>query len=88
MKKLVFISLSLVLLLTSCENFLKASQVRADIEASIAYANAPSYTITIDGKNGVVKAPVGGQAIKKVTDTLLLFLVKLNELHFINFLLF
>ena len=83
MKKLVFISLSLVLLLTSCENFLKASQVRADIEASIAYANAPSYTITIDGKNGVVKAPVGGQAIKKVTDTFALTFDAFTDYEFI-----
>ena len=52
------------------ENFLKGAQVKSEIEAAIAYANAPSYTITVDSgdNSGVVKNPAGGETAKKVTD--------------------
>ena len=55
---------------SSCENFLKGAQVKSEIEAAIAYANAPSYTITVDSgdNSGVVKNPAGGETAKKVTD--------------------
>ena len=54
----------------SCENFLKGAQVKSEIEAAIAYANAPTYTITVESgdNSGVVKSPAGGEAAKKVTD--------------------
>ena len=77
--------LLLVLCLASCNNFLKADQVKNDIEAAIAYANAPSYTITVDypGVSGVIKAPVGAQAVKKVTDTFALTFDAFADYEFI-----
>ena len=70
MKKNVILLLCFAFVFTSCENFFKGENVRQQLEDRIAYANAPSYKITIDypGAWGTIKAPVGGQTEKKVTD--------------------
>ena len=59
-----------LIVFSSCDNFLKGEEVKSEIEAAIAYANAPSYTITVESgdNSGVVKNPAGGEAAKKVTD--------------------
>ncbi len=36
---------------TSCENFLKGGEIRKQIEADIAYANAPDITVTVSPQN-------------------------------------
>lgn len=36
---------------TSCENFLKGAEIRKQIEADIAYANAPDITVTVSPQN-------------------------------------
>lgn len=68
---LVFLCILTVGLLISCENFLKGAQVKSEIEAAIAYANAPSYTIMVDypGNIGTVKSPAGGVVLRKVSDS-------------------
>ena len=59
-----------LIVFSSCDNFLKGEEVKSEIEAAIAYANAPSYTISVESgdNSGVVKSPAGGEAAKKVTD--------------------
>ena len=56
--------------LTSCDSFLNSEKIKNEIEASIAYANADSYTIRVEyaQSSGVVKLPAGGITNKKVTD--------------------
>lgn len=70
---------------TSCENFLKGQKIREEIEDSIAYANAPEYTITIDYPEscGAVKAPAGGEAKKKVTDTFTISFDTFSDYEFV-----
>ena len=60
-----------ILMLTSCQNFLNGDEVRELVESAIKYANADTYTITVDyeGRNGIVKYPAGGETAKKETDT-------------------
>ena len=43
-KTFIFTTILAALVLTSCENFLKAKDVQSQIEESIAYANADQYT--------------------------------------------
>lgn len=61
---------TVVLVCSSCENFLKGTETKKQLEERIAYANAPSYTIhvTSDKNRGVIKNPAGGEAQKKITD--------------------
>lgn len=56
--------------LTSCDSFLNSEKIKNEIEASIAYANADSYTIRLEyaQSSGAVKLPAGGITNKKVTD--------------------
>ena len=56
--------------LTSCDSFLNSEKIKNEIEASIAYANADSYTIRVEyaQSTGSVKQPAGGITSKKVTD--------------------
>ena len=55
---------------SSCQNFLKGSDAKQELQRAIEYANAPTYTIKINyqNKTGVVKSPAGAQADKKVSD--------------------
>ena len=64
-------SLCIVLLLASCEGFVNAKAVSKQIDDSIDYANAPFYSIYIkdESNRGQIKAPVGGEAYKRVSDT-------------------
>lgn len=57
-------------LLTSCDSFMQAGEVKKQLEEMIAYANAPSYKITIEYNpdEGAVRAPALGETHKKVTD--------------------
>ena len=70
-KASVVIALSILSLsLTSCKGFLNSAETAKQIEDAVAYANAPSYTISIDypsGK-GVIRSPAGGEVQKKCTD--------------------
>ena len=60
----------LLIALTSCSNFLKAGQIKEELEKIIDYNNAKSYTIlvTADKDSGQIKKPVTGDVSKKVTD--------------------
>ena len=62
--------LGLVFLFASCDNFMKATQTKQELERDINYANSDSYTIKIDYPEGtgVLKYPAGGITEKKVTD--------------------
>lgn len=56
---------------SSCENFIKASDISREIDNYINYNNASSYVIKVNTpKNGIgiIKAPAGGETIKKVSD--------------------
>ncbi len=57
-------------LFTSCENFFSGSELRAEIENQVAYANASAYTIRVDypENSGIIKSPAGGEVSKKVSD--------------------
>lgn len=56
--------------LISCDSFMQAGEVKKQLEEMIAYANAPSYKITIEYNpdEGAVRAPALGETHKKVTD--------------------
>ncbi len=56
---------------TSCDNFLKAEELKNQIEAQIAYANAATYTITVnyDSAEGQLRKPAWGEVSVKETDT-------------------
>ena len=72
---IVFTLSILSLSLTSCKDFLNSAETVKQIEDAVAYANAPSYTISIDypsGK-GVIRSPAGGEVQKKCTDKFTLF---------------
>ena len=72
MKRLtLFLGICLLVILTSCKDFLNGADVKALIEESIAYANAPSYKITIDFPEscGVIRSTDGNKFNKKVTDS-------------------
>jgi hypothetical protein len=58
------------IVLTSCENFLKGAETKQQLERALAYANASTYTITVDYPEGtgVLKSPPGAVAEKKETD--------------------
>ena len=58
-------------LFTSCENFLKAEELKNQIEAQIAYANAPTYTVTVNynSDDGQLRKPAWGEISVKETDT-------------------
>ena len=60
----------LTFLFTSCENFMKATATKQELEQALNYANSDSYTIKIDYPvgTGVLKYPAGGIVEKKVTD--------------------
>ncbi len=83
---ILLLSLTLGLSLISCNNFLKAEEVKNDIEQHIAYANAPSYKILIDyeGKTGAVKAPAGAETNKKVSDSFNVIFEPSADYEFIN----
>lgn len=57
--------------MTSCDDFLKAKETRAEIEKAIDYANAPVYSIKVeaDKDSGIITKPAAGEARVKVTDT-------------------
>ncbi len=58
-------------MLTSCQNFLNGKEIKEEIENQIAYANAPSYKITVEAPKGTgaTRLPAGGEVEKKVTDS-------------------
>ena len=59
-----------ILFLSSCENLFNGAELKSKIENSVAYANSPSYTISVEQpKNrGIIKSPAGGTISKKVGD--------------------
>ena len=61
----------IVLLFSSCENFLKAQGTAEVIEQAIEYANASKYSIKVESEkgSGIVTKPAAGEALVKVTDT-------------------
>ena len=72
-KGLGFFALTMFLtgvFLTSCDSFMQAGKVKDQLEEMIAYANAPSYKITIEYNpdEGVIRAPALGETHQKVTD--------------------
>lgn len=56
---------------TGCENFVKGSEIKKELDERIAYANAESFTIVVqaDKGSGDILRPLGGEVSKKVTDT-------------------
>ena len=58
------------LIFTSCKDFMNAGETQKQIEAAIAYANAPSYTIKVENSknHGNIVKPAAGETSKKVTD--------------------
>ena len=86
MRRLSFIlGISLLVILSSCENFLNGANVKDEIEASIAYANAPSYTISIDYPEscGILRSPAASTVNKKVTDSFTIWFDPLPGYEFI-----
>ncbi len=74
-----------VVTLASCQNFLKGTDTKNELEKRISYANAPSYEIRVDSKSrGVVKSPAGGFTEKKVTDTFELTFEPLADYEFLK----
>ena len=72
--------------ISSCKNFFNGAGTAAEIQSAIAYANAPSYTISIDypsGK-GVMKSPAGGEDQKKKTDKFVLHFEPSTDSEFIS----
>lgn len=66
----VGLSVCIVLfLLSSCENFLNGKETAAQIEAAIAYANAPSYEIRVECDDGCGAIVTNSILYKKVTDS-------------------
>ena len=74
----------IVIMLASCQNFMKGQEIKDEINRIIDYNNAPSYTITIDSdeNRGVVKSPAGGQTQKKVTDVFTVSFTPSNDYAF------
>ena len=60
-----------VFLFSSCDNFLKGSKTREDLERNIEYANADEYQIKVNAQkgSGIVTKPAAGEAKVKVSDT-------------------
>ena len=87
MKRLsLILGISLLVILSSCENFLNGADARTQIEDTIAYANAPFYTISIDYPEscGVVRSPAGSEVKKKVTDSFTIWFDPSTGYEFIN----
>ena len=79
-------SLCIIMLLSSCDNFLKGAQTRIQLEKAIDYANAATYPIyvTYSDSPGVVKSPAGGQANKKETDVFTVSFEPFPDYEFLN----
>ena len=62
--------LFVTVLFTGCDNFLKGTKVRDELDRIIAYNNAKSYTIlvTADKDSGQIKKPISGELTQKATD--------------------
>ncbi|MCR4901106.1 MAG: fibronectin type III domain-containing protein [Treponema sp.] len=74
-----------VVTLALCQNFLKGTDTKNELEKRITYANAPSYEIRVDSNSrGVVKSPAGGIVEKKVTDTFELTFEPLADYEFLK----
>ncbi len=71
---------------TSCENFHNGFEVRKQIEASIAYNNAPSFIISFDypESSGVMRSPSGSEISKKVTDSFTVWFDPLPGYEFVS----
>ena len=67
---ILLLSFILGLSLVSCNNFLKADEVKSEIENQIAYANAPSYKIVFnyESESGQLRKPFSGELNQKVSD--------------------
>ena len=61
----------LCIVFASCNNFLKADEVKTEITKAIEYNNAASYTIRVEAArgSGTILIPAGLEVNKKVTDT-------------------
>ena len=61
----------LCIVFASCNNFLKADEVKKEITKAIEYNNAASYTIRVEAArgSGTILIPAGLEVTKKVTDT-------------------
>ena len=72
MKKLNLITIlfAFALIFSSCKGFLNADETKQQIEAAIAYANAPFYSIKVENNknHGNIVKPAAGETNKKVTD--------------------
>lgn len=72
MKKLNLITIlfAFALIFSSCKGFLNADETKQQIEAAIAYANAPFYSIKVENNknHGNIIKPAAGETNKKVTD--------------------
>ena len=71
---MAIVYICIIALFTSCEGFINSKDTSRQIENYIEYANSQSYHITIkdSDSNGTIKAPVGGETYKKVTDTFII----------------
>ena len=76
----------LTFLFTSCENFMKATSTKEELERALEYANADSYSITVDYKEntGTVRSPVGGVADKKVYDVFSVYFEPSSQYAFVS----
>ena len=76
----------IVLLFSSCENFLKAQGTAEVIEQAIEYANASKYSIKVNAQkgSGIVTKPAAGEALVKVTDTFNLSFSSESDTQFIK----
>ena len=70
---------------TSCENFLKAQEVKQQVEEAIAYNNAKPYLIKVTSVEGTgtVSKPAAGEALKKVTDSFEIRFEPLTDYEFL-----
>ena len=76
----------LTFLFTSCDNFMKATSTKEELERALEYANADSYSITVDYKEntGTVRSPVGGVADKKVYDVFSVYFEPSSQYAFVS----
>ena len=67
----IFLICLAALALTSCDNFLKGSKIREDLERNIEYENADKYLIKVNALkgSGVVTKPAGSEAEVRPSDT-------------------
>ena len=82
----IFLICLAALALTSCDNFLKGSKIREDLEKNIEYENADKYLIKVNALkgSGVVTKPAGSEAEVRPSDTFSLSFSSESDTQFLK----